>query len=88
MRISLLKEDNINLAQLDIKTEQGLSLKKLYLERNQICMQYFQNELTNTTLNAINMDLKQQCIQANSRVQELSTTLSEKYNIPDNKKDR
>ncbi|WP_454667385.1 hypothetical protein [Acinetobacter calcoaceticus] len=88
MRISLLKEDNINLAQLDIKTEQGLSLKKLYLERNQICMQYFQNELTNTALNAINMDLKQQCTQANSRVQELSTTLSEKYNIPDNKKDR
>ncbi|MEG8266370.1 hypothetical protein MKR65_04185 [Acinetobacter baumannii] len=86
MRISLLKEDNINLAQLDIKTEQGLSLKKLYLERNQICMQYFQNELTNTALNTTNMDLKQQCIQANSRVQELSTTLSEKYNIPDNKK--
>ncbi len=49
-------------------------------------MQYFQNELTNTALNAINMDLKQQCTQANSRVQELSTTLSEKYNIPDNKK--
>ncbi|MDC5446317.1 hypothetical protein OHW84_00130 [Acinetobacter baumannii] len=88
MRISLLKEDNINLAQLDINTEQGLSLKKLYLERNQICMQYFQNELTNTALNTTNMDLKQQCIQANSRVQELSTTLFEKYNIPDNKKDR
>ncbi|WP_240490080.1 hypothetical protein [Acinetobacter calcoaceticus] len=88
MRINLLKEANMTLIQLDIKTEQGLSLKKLYLERNKICMQYFQDELSNTTVNANNMNLKQQCIQANSRVQELSTTLSEKYNISDNKKDR
>jgi len=88
MRINLLKEANMTLIQLDIKTEQGLSLKKLYLERNKICMQYFQDELSNTTVNANNMNLKQQCIQANSRVQELSTILSEKYNISDNKKDR
>lgn len=88
MRINLIKENNMTLTQLDIKTEQGLSLTKLYLERNQKCMQYFQDELSNTTINTNNINLKQQCMQANSRVQELSTTLSEKYNISDNKKDR